>query len=212
MTKIVLASASPRRRELLAALVDDFVIDPTHVEESLPSSEPERAAELLALRKAGAAAQTHPDAAVIGSDTIVHDGTRFYEKPASPGDAIAMLTALRGREHIVATGVAVIRGDSECSAVNVSRVTIADLSEAQIRDYVASGRPMDKAGAYAIQDADVPTVAGFEGCFCGVMGLPLWTLRSLLAECGVPTVEPHTRIPRCAECPARELSLSPGST
>lgn len=206
MTKVVLASASPRRRELLAALVDDFVIDPTHVEESLPSSEPERAAELLALRKARAAAAVHPDAAVIGSDTIVHDGTHFYEKPESPEDAVRMLLALRGREHIVATGVAVILGGRERSDVNVSRVTIANLSEAAIRDYVASGRPMDKAGAYAIQDADVPTVNAFEGCYCGVMGLPLWTLRTLLEEHGVAVREPGLLLPRCGDCPARDVT------
>ena len=206
VTKVVLASASPRRRDLLTALVDDFVIDPTHVEESLPSHDPERAAELLALRKARAAAEVHPDALVIGSDTIVHDGVRFYEKPESPEDAVQMLMALRGREHIVATGVAVIGGGRERSDVNVSRVTISDLSEAEIRDYVASGRPMDKAGAYAIQDADVPTVEAFDGCYCGVMGLPLWTLRALLERQGMSVGEPGALLPRCAECPSRETT------
>jgi septum formation protein len=203
VTKVVLASASPRRRELLAALLDDFVIDPTHVEESLPSNDPERAAELLALRKARAAAEVHPDALVIGSDTIVHDGERFYEKPESPKDAVDMLMALRGREHIVVTGVAVIGDGRERSDVNVSRVTVSDLSEASIRDYVASGRSMDKAGAYAIQDADVPTVETFHGCYCGVMGLPLWTLRALMSECGEAVRSPESLLPRCAECPAR---------
>lgn len=204
MTKLVLASASPRRRELLAALVDDFLIDPTHVEESLPSKDPQRAAELLALRKARAAAELHPDALVIGSDTIVHDGERFYEKPESPEDAVHMLLALRGREHIVATGVAVVLGGRQRSDVNVSRVTISDLPEAAIRDYVASGRPMDKAGAYAIQDADVPTVEAFEGCYCGVMGLPLWTLRTLLEQHGETVREPGVLLPRCGACPARD--------
>ncbi len=90
--------------------------------------------------------------------------------------------------------------------MNVSRVTISDLTEAAIRDYVASGRPMDKAGADAIQDADVPAVEPFDGCSRGVMGLPLWTLRTLLEQHGETVREPGVLFPRCAACPARETT------
>lgn len=158
---------------------------------------------MLASGKARAIAATDSDATVIGSDTIVFDDLRSYGKPESPEDAAAMLNSLAGRSHRVVTAVSVVHGDSEFTAANVSRVLLSDLDDAAVEAYVASGRPLDKAGAYAIQDEDVPTVAALDGCYCGVMGLPLWTLKRALEASGVACSDPSALIPRCGECPAR---------
>lgn len=202
---VVLASASPRRRELLRALLGDgdgAAVDPAGIDERA-DGDPRDDARRLAREKAAAVARRHPGAAVIGADTIVHDGERAYGKPGDAETATAMLRALRGKPHLVATGVAVVSAGGAASEVSASRVTLADLDDAAIAAYVASGRPFDKAGAYAIQDEDVPTVAALDGCYCSVMGLPLWRLRALLATAGVVAREPHQALPRCAACPER---------
>lgn len=139
----------------------------------------------------------------LGSDTVVFDDERSFGKPVDHADAVAMLRALAGREHRVATGVAVIVDGRVASDVSVSRVTLSALDDDAIEGYVASGRPMDKAGAYAIQDEDVPTVARFEGCYCGVMGLPLWRVKALLEDAGVACREPGEHLRRCLDCPER---------
>ena len=199
---VVLASASPRRRELLRALLDGATIDPADIDERT-TDDPRADARRLAREKASAVARRHPGAAVIGADTIVHDGERAYGKPAGEEEAVAMLLALRGKPHLVVTGAAVVSASGAASEVSASDVTLAELDDDTIAAYVASGRPLDKAGAYAIQDEDVPTVADLDGCYCSVMGLPLWRLRALLATAGVVTREPHEALPRCAACPER---------
>ena len=209
MTRVILASASPRRRELLAALLPTFEVVVSDIEEPM-TEDPERDAVHLALGKATAVAgrAEFVGAVVIGADTIVHDGLKAYGKPSDPADAVAMLTALRNRTHRVFTGVAVTGGANVRAAVSVSEVTLSNHSDRAIEAYVASGRPLDKAGAYAIQDEDVPTVAALDGCFCGVMGLPLWRLRSLLDAFGVQTTAPDATYPRCAACPERDSTAS----
>lgn len=202
MTRIVLASASPRRRELLAALAGEFEVIPSRIDEPL-SGAPAPDAVRLARDKAREVAAASPDAVVIGADTIVHDGHRAYEKPVDAADAVAMWQALRGRPHRVYTGVAVIRGCAERTGVSSAAVTLTDLPDDAIERYVASGRPTDKAGGYAIQDEDVPTVAQLEGCYCCVVGLPLWRLRRDLHDLGIETREPHLTFERCASCPER---------
>lgn len=205
MTRVVLASASPRRRELLSALLDDFEVVAANVEEEL-TEEPRADALRLAAAKATAIASGDGATLVIGSDTVVHDGVRSYGKPDTPAEAVAMLTSLRGRPHMVTTGIAVaMDGLAETDAPE-SRVWLSDLSDDAIAAYVASGRPMDKAGAYAIQDEDVPTVSRFEGCYCNVVGLPLWRLRALLQERGVPCRKPSDTYARCRDCPDRPQS------
>lgn len=199
---MLLASASPRRRELLSALVDEFEVIPGDVEEVF-AGEPRDDAIRLAAAKADAVATTARDAVVIGADTIVHDGVQPYGKPGSADEAKAMLTSLRGRPHVVITGIAVVRGGRVETDASDSRVWLTDLSDEAIADYVASGRPMDKAGAYAIQDDDVPTVARLEGCYCNVVGLPLWRLRALLESEGVSCREPSDTYARCRDCPDR---------
>ena len=200
--RIVLASASPRRRELLRALLDDAVVDPADIVERTTDN-PRDDARRLAREKASAVARRHPGAVVVGADTIVHDGERAYGKPGDEETATAMLRALRGKPHLVVTGIAVVSASGAASDISASDVTLAELSDETIAAYVASGRPLDKAGAYAIQDEDVPTVSAFDGCYCSVMGLPLWRLRTLLATAGVVAHEPHHTLPRCAGCPER---------
>ncbi len=200
MAEIILASASPRRRELLAAIVDDFVVAAADVPEPL-SGDGRADALRLARAKADAAARRAPGSLVIAADTVVHQGPQVYGKPETPAEAVAMLAALRGREHIVTTAIAV--GRDGCFAVEASdaRVEMAPLSDAQIEAYVRSGRPMDKAGAYAIQDADVPTVSSLDGCYCCVMGLPLFRVASLLERADVRCRDPRASLAQCAACP-----------
>ncbi|MBI5947397.1 MAG: septum formation protein Maf [Chloroflexi bacterium] len=203
MTRVVLASASPRRLELLAALVPAFEVVPSDAAEDL-TGDPIADAERLALAKAEAVAAREPGALVVGADTIVFDAERSYGKPRDAADAAAMLRALRGRPHTVVTGVAVVAPGRRLAGHSLARVTLAELTEAAVEAYVASGRPLDKAGAYAIQDDDVPTVAGIEGCYCAVVGLPLWRLRAILRDAGLDASEPSAARARCASCPERE--------
>ncbi|GBD23193.1 Septum formation protein Maf [bacterium HR29] len=199
---VVLASASPRRRELLRALVPAFDAREPNVEEVL-GHDPIADARRLALAKAAVVAAGLPDAVVLGADTVVHDGRRHYGKPASPDEAAAMLRALRGRPHTVVTAAAVVHAGEVWVGHSEARVWLAELDDAAIAAYVASGRPMDKAGAYAIQDEDVPTVARLEGCYCAVVGLPLWVAWRGLRALGLPAEAPSAAYPRCEACPDR---------
>jgi septum formation protein len=202
MTRVILASASPRRRELLAALIADFEVIPADVPEPL-SGDPRENAKQLATAKAVLVARQHPDAVVIGADTIVHEAGRSYGKPEDAADAARILRELRGRPHGVVTGLAVATAVS-CHAEHTETIVeLAPMSDAAIAAYVASGRPLDKAGAYAIQDGDVPTVAAYTGCYCNVVGLPLWRLRKMLTSCAITCREPHLTLARCANCPDR---------
>jgi septum formation protein len=202
VTRVVLASASPRRRDLLAALIEEFEVLPSAIPEPTTGN-PRVDAVALAAAKASAIAGREADAVVIGADTVVHDGTHDYGKPAGPDDAREMLRALRRREHRVVSAVAVSCGGELRSGWTETAVEMAWLDDAAIEAYVASGRPLDKAGAYAIQDDDVPTVARWEGCYCSVVGLPLWRARALLRACGVDAAEPSATFERCAVCPDR---------
>lgn len=203
MRRLILASGSPRRKELLAALVADFDVQVSNAPEEPVTGDPVEGATRLALRKARVVAEEHPGEIVIGADTVVHDGTRDLGKPANATEAAAMLRALRGRKHRVVTGVAVISDGRERTTASVARVELATLDDEVIAAYVESGRPLDKAGAYAIQDEDVPTVEAYSGCYCAVMGLPLWSLRGLLDDAGIATTDPGVCFARCATCPDR---------
>ncbi len=211
--RIVLASGSPRRRELLAALCPAFDVIVSDVEEPM-TGDPVRDAIALATDKALAVLAGLPDdeaTVVIAADTIVHDGERAYAKPADAADAVAMLLRLRARPHTVVTGLAVCSGGRCLTAHSAASVTLVNLTADQIREYVASGRPLDKAGAYAIQDEDVPTVARLDGCYCAVMGLGLWRLRALLSELEMETATPDLTFERCRACPERGQGSRSGS-
>lgn len=199
--RVILASASPRRRELLTALISDFEVIPSAVEETL-TGDGFVDAERLAYAKALDVFQRHPDAVVLGSDTLVYDEMHTYGKPRDEAEAFSMWRILRGRTHTVATGVAVLSVSGQPQLTEAWEVELSPLSDDEIREYIASGRPMDKAGAYAIQDEDVPTVARLDGCFCSVMGLPLWSAKDLLELSGVPCAAPSETFERCRTCPS----------
>ena len=206
MTRLILASASPRRRELLAALVRDFDVVAPDVDETL-GDDARADAVRLAAAKAQVVATRFPGAVVAGSDTIVFDDERSFGKPADARDAVIMLGRLRGRTHrvVTAVAVAVAGGGSIATAASEAEVRLHNLDYGTIVRYVESGRPLDKAGSYAIQDEDVPTVQAIDGCYCCVVGLPLWRLRALLESVGVSCHDPGATFPRCVSCPERTL-------
>jgi len=189
---LILASASPRRRELLRTLCPDFRVVPSDLEETLAAGSPRAAAAGLALDKARAVAARNGEGVVLGADTIVVIDGQALGKPAGPDEARAMLRRLRGREHEVITGVAVVdarTGRSEATAV-VSRVRMAEYGDAEIEAYLATEEPLDKAGAYAIQGRGGALVAGLDGSFSNVVGLPLEETARVLAAFGVPVSAP----------------------
>lgn len=183
---LVLASASPRRAQLLEMLGLEFTVEPAAVNETYSSGEdPARHAERLARAKALAVAARHPRALVVGSDTVVVVEGRVLGKPADDAEAAAMLQSLAGRRHTVYTGIAVAwAGGEVISAVEGVRVWFRPLDEPLIRAYIATGEPLDKAGAYGIQDFGAALVERIEGDFFAVMGLPVSRLLRLLESLG----------------------------
>ena len=190
--RLVLASASPRRRELLAGLGLPFDVVPSTVEESLAPGLPAPAlATSLALAKArDVAARTEPATVVLAADTLVVLEGHPFGKPASPDDARRMLAALGGRTHEVVTGVAVVEAGTgrEATEAVVSRVVMRPYTAAEIEAYLATGEPWDKAGAYAVQGEGRRLVAGVEGCYTNVVGLPVTTTARLLRAVGLAPV------------------------
>lgn len=183
---VVLASASPRRRDLLDLIGIRHTVSPADTDESLRIGElPEAYAERLARAKAEALAATSPDALVIGADTIVVIDDLVLGKPKDVGDAERMLGMLNGRSHTVMTAVAVVYGGRTVSAVELVDVTFRPLGDEEIRSYVATGEPMDKAGAYGIQGYGATIVRRIDGDYFAVMGLSLVQLVALMAEVGV---------------------------
>jgi septum formation protein len=182
--RVVLASSSPRRRELLRLIGVPHEVRPAEIDESyLPGERPRDHAERLAREKASAIAA--PDAVVIGSDTIVVVDGDVLGKPRDRAHAAEMLRRLSGRSHVVMTGVAVLwRGRLE-SAVEDVGVTFRELSDHDIERYIDTGEPMDKAGAYGIQGYGATIVARVDGDYFAVMGLALNRLVALLREVGL---------------------------
>lgn len=184
----ILASGSPRRRELLEMLgVPDLTIRPaTGPERATPGAGPEQTVRELSLHKAQEVAQTcAPEDIIIAADTIVYLDGAILGKPKDHDDAVRMLTALSGREHIVYTGVAVLRGGELRQAAEQTAVRFRTLMPAEIERYIATGEPMDKAGAYAIQGLAAMFVIGLDGDYYNVMGLPVCPLAMILRKFGV---------------------------
>jgi septum formation protein len=180
---LILASASPRRRELLTSLGLDFTVLPSSVDEaSIPIDglTPAQTVEKLARVKAEAVAELYPDRLVIGADTVVVQNDVIYGKPVDAADAVRLLGLLQGQAHQVFTGVAVVAGARCVTAIETTQVWMRPLSEAERQAYVATGEPMDKAGAYAIQGAGSVLIPRIEGCYFNVVGLPLHRLSMLL--------------------------------
>ncbi len=188
MMKVILASVSPRRRELLQRIVSEFEVEASQIEESLEGGAVPETVARLALQKARAVAARHPDGVVLAADTVVVLGGEALGKPSGPAEARAMLGRLRGCEHEVITGVAVVdaRTGRERTVAVTSQVLMAAYSDATIDAYVASGAPLDKAGAYAIQDLGGALVERLTGSYTNVVGLPVEETRGLLEEFGVP--------------------------
>jgi septum formation protein len=193
--RVVLASGSPRRHELLNLVGISHEVRPANIDESLRSREtPHRHAERLAREKASAVATRDPNLITIGADTIVVVNRKILGKPASVEQAATMLRQLSGREHKVVTAIAVSRGKKLRSAVEEVKVKFRRLRDDEIDGYIATGEPMDKAGAYGIQGYGATIVECVNGDYFSVMGLPLARLVGLLRDVGIryPFGEPLT--------------------
>jgi nucleoside triphosphate pyrophosphatase len=184
--KVVLASASPRRKELLKLVGIEHEVRPSNIDETMhPGETPRAHVERLAREKATAVAAGHQSAITIAADTIVVVDGEVLGKPADTTVAKRMLRMLSGREHTVLTAVAVSRGGELRSSVEEVAVSFRRLRDDEIEDYVATGEPMDKAGAYGIQGFGATIVERVEGDYFAVMGLPLVRLIALLEQLGV---------------------------
>ena len=188
MRRIILASASPRRRELLEKLgIPELLIRPAQGEERMPDTDdPSEIVRTLSRRKAEEIALgAEKEDVVVAADTIVWLEGEALGKPKDEADARAMLRRLSGRTHSVFTGVCVISGDQILSEAEESRVSFRPMSEKEIASYVSSGEPMDKAGAYGAQGLAGLFVERIEGSFSNVMGLPVCRLGNMLKKVGV---------------------------
>jgi septum formation protein len=181
-SSLILASASPRRAEILQALGIPFDVRPVEIpEEPLPGETAEAAAARLAAEKAALAARRNPGAWVLAADTLVFLDGAILGKPRDDAEAGAMLRRLSGREHGVVTAVSLRRGEAPARGLaEVSRVRFAPLDEAEIAWYVATGEPRDKAGAYGLQGLGARFIEEIHGSFTNVMGLPARAVYRLL--------------------------------
>src|SRR4029453_8849773 len=178
---LTLASASPRRRQLLEMLGIPVEVRPSHIEEQRAEGEtPVEYAERLARDKA----RSVQGELVLGADTIVLLGDGLLEKPADAEDALVMLRKLQGQTHQVITSVALVSNGTLRQATDITSVTFVPCDDDFLRAYIATGEPMDKAGAYGIQGYGAALVEGIDGDFFGVMGLPVRLVLKLLADAG----------------------------
>lgn len=183
---IILASQSPRRRELMELIGLPFRVEVSHVEENVPvGTGPAETVKLLALQKAQAVANLYPNACIIGADTIVDLDGVIFGKPHTPEKAKEYLNTLSGKTHTVHTGLAVITPDGTDVRTDETRVTFAQLTPGEIDAYVASGDPLDKAGSYGIQGPFGVHVPHIEGSYFNVIGLPVHLLYAMLTDNGV---------------------------
>ncbi len=188
MSKIILASASPRRRELLERIgVTDFEVRAPEVDENFPEGlSPEETVQFISREKAEAAReQWGLEPIIITADTMVFLDDRRLGKPRSEADALEMLTALQGRRHTVCTGVTVSRGEKILTEAESTGVIFRPAEKRELLSYIATGEPMDKAGAYGVQGKGALLVERLEGDFFNVMGLPVLRLSRMLSEFGV---------------------------
>lgn len=189
MSSLILASASPRRRELLTQAGFVFSVEPAHInEDPRPGEDPIAYVVRLAREKAEAVRQSHAGSGqqvVLGADTTVEVDGAILGKPEDAADAARILRLLSGRTHRVITGVAVATGRGTEVAAEVTGVRFLALSDEEIADYIASGEPMDKAGAYGIQGRAARWIPRVEGCYFNVVGLPLALVSTMLEAAGV---------------------------
>jgi septum formation protein len=212
LSELVLASASPRRRELFARLKLPFRVRPVDVHERVPSQgNPEIIAWRLARTKAEAARLVDSDSVIIAADTVVAVDRAIRGKPVDAIDARRMLELMRAREHEVVSAVAVMRARGRSALLRhpVTRVTMRNYADNEIDASIVRGDPFDKAGAYAIQDEAFQPVERYDGCYCNVVGLSLWATIELLrkADVDVSAVSEADLLPQCALCPLRPKAL-----
>lgn len=187
---MILASKSPRRQELMKLIFDDFIIEPAQGEEIIPEgADPMDVSRLLAVQKCREVSEKYPDGVVVGCDTTVIVGGEILGKPADKADAARMLRLLSGSVHYVISGVCLRMQSHERSFSQITEVAFRKLSEEEIAAYIATGEPMDKAGAYGIQEKGCLLVKGISGDFFNVVGLPVGKLAAELelflgGECG----------------------------
>jgi septum formation protein len=190
--KFILASSSPRRRQLLESIGLDFEVLPSHVPEvHQPGEAPEEYVARLSRDKARAVATAHPSQWVIAADTTVFLGDQLLEKPVDGADAARMLATIAGQTHFVYTGVTLENVDRGWSDTRVAEteVRMLPLSPAEIEWYVASGEPLDKAGAYAAQGIGAVFIESIHGSYTNVVGLPLATLFQMIRRAGIDLLQ-----------------------
>lgn len=181
--RVILASESPRRRQMLSELGIPFEAHAAQIDETVGQrDDPARLARSLALDKARASVS--PGALVIGMDTLVIAGGKILGKPADPAEAVRMLRRLSGKTHEVVTGVALLFGKRSVTGSATTRVSFRKLSATEIQWYVRTGEPMDKAGAYGIQGLGRVFITGIEGCYFNVVGFPVDCFQRLLTRLG----------------------------
>jgi MAF protein len=211
---LVLASSSPRRHDILKSMGFDFEVIPPDFQEPLPNGvSAHEYVQNLALSKANAVAQTQFAGLIIAADTVVVDGPNILGKPHRPIDAEAMLRQLRGKEHQVVTGVAVINtaNGAIASDFKSSVVNMRDYSDAELQRYVSTGGSIGKAGAYAIQDSVFHPVESIDGCYLNIVGLSPCALIGLMSKLGVTfTPRDNWQPPEaCTLCPLRYSEVNP---
>jgi septum formation protein len=183
---LILASASPRRQELLRNADIAFEVQPAHIpEDPLPGEKARDCAERLAREKALAIAKKRPNDPVLGADTVVVINDQILNKPVDAADAIRMLRLLSDRTHQVITGVCLVVSGRLSAGSETTSVQMSKISEKEINDYVATGEPMDKAGAYAIQGIASRWIPWIEGDYCNVVGLPVALVYRMLRQAEV---------------------------
>lgn len=184
---IILASASPRRQELLQRMGLDFIIRTAPHDETMNlfSTPSDEVARVSRLKAQAVYPLCHEDDIIVAADTIVVCDGRIMGKPRSENDAFSMLRRLSGREHQVMTGLTVAQGDNTETVTVTTTLRFRPLSDTEIRNYIATGEPMDKAGAYGIQGIASMFVVGLDGDYYNVMGLPICTLTLMLRKHGV---------------------------
>lgn len=184
--RFILASASPRRKELLSCAGFTYETVPADIDETLPEGiSPDEAVRTLSEKKAKSVLGNNPDAVVLGSDTVVVLGGKILGKPVDEADAKNMLLSLSGKVHQVYTGLCVCSGEKVRTCVSCVDVHFFPLSERTVDDYIKTGEPMDKAGAYGIQGIGSTLVRGINGDYYAVMGLPLAKAVRILGDFGV---------------------------
>ncbi len=186
--KLVLASQSPRRQELLSLMGLDFTVRVADIDETMDTTKDPKEEVARVSRAKAMAVPAAPDELVIAADTIVVCDGKLLGKPGSPENAVRTLRLLSGREHQVMTGLTLRKGDTILSHTEVSSIHFRELDPREIEAYVATGEPLDKAGAYGIQGKAAVFVTRLEGDYYNVMGLPVCTLTQRLRELGVPVL------------------------